>query len=57
MKSGMKEENFNVGSLQIDSFQLGASATANHVLTTDTQGIGTWQASQGGGQIYQEYYL
>jgi len=37
------------GTIKTNGLQLGDSATAGHVLTTDADGVGTWQPSGGGG--------
>ncbi|GEM_PF-4599409 len=36
------------GTARMSGFQLGTSATAGHVLTTNASGVGTWQPSSGG---------
>ncbi|PJC01329.1 MAG: hypothetical protein CO073_03820, partial [Candidatus Komeilibacteria bacterium CG_4_9_14_0_8_um_filter_36_9] len=33
------------GTARMTGFQLGTSATAGHVLTTNASGVGTWQAA------------
>ena len=38
-----------VGTARMTGFQLGTSATAGHVLTANTSGVGTWQALPSGG--------
>lgn len=35
-------------------FQLGTSATSGYVLTTDANGVGTWQAASGGGGLWTD---
>jgi hypothetical protein len=42
------------GTASMTGFQLGTSATAGHVLTADSSGVGTWQAPAGGGGLWQE---
>ncbi|MFZ2188264.1 MAG: LamG-like jellyroll fold domain-containing protein [Candidatus Moraniibacteriota bacterium] len=37
------------GTAKMTGFQLGASATTGYVLTTDSSGVGSWQAATGGG--------
>ena len=38
-----------IGTAQMTGFQLGTSATAGHILTADTSGVGTWQVAPAGG--------
>lgn len=40
---------FHFGDGSFGSFRLGTSSTAGYVLTTDVNGVGTWQAAAGGG--------
>ncbi|MBT9168998.1 MAG: hypothetical protein DDT19_02350 [Syntrophomonadaceae bacterium] len=37
------------GTVRMTGFQLGTTATAGHVLTTDASGVGTWQPAAAGG--------
>ena len=37
------------GTVKMTGLKLGTSATFGHVLTADTNGVGTWQAAPGGG--------
>lgn len=37
------------GTIKMNGLKLGSSATAGHVLTTDANGVGTWQPASGGG--------
>ena len=39
------------GTVRMTGFQLGSSATAGYVLTTNALGIGIWQPAAGGGDI------
>ena len=46
---GFSSDIYVNGKVHSTSFQLGTSATAGRVLTTDEYGVGTWQAASGGG--------